>query len=82
MDAVRRIDFDIKYSLKRLVKHDYDPDLQRLSDLVRADVPDSELYNAQAHTAEELDYLPKHYPAILVLNKIDLVNNKKKLRYL
>jgi GTP-binding protein Era len=84
VDSVRRLDFDTKESLKRLNKLIDDPSLRRFNDAMKSGTYSEDALERGDYNLDqdELKYTAVHYPQILVMNKVDLVYSKKKLRYL
>lgn len=84
VDAVKKLDFEVRESILRLRKLKFDPIDQKIIDKVKDGTFSEELFE-QGHyeiTDEERKHMANHLPQVLVLNKVDLVTNKLKLREL
>ena len=82
VDSVKRINFDVKNAIIRLSKSKFDPE-QRIINLAMKDGSFSQekLERGDYSIPEDEKHLYSfNIPAILVLNKVDLVTSKRRLR--
>lgn len=87
VDAAKHLDIVTKESIKRLLSHRYKPSLLNTIKKIKAmNVSEASLEDItklqQDIKIDELDYEPKTLSSVLVMNKIDLITNKRRLKTL
>ncbi len=84
VDAVKKLDLQVKESVLRLKKIRIDPENQKIIDQIKDGSFSEEKFERGVYnfTEEERVLHSSHLPQILVLNKVDLVTNKIKFREL
>jgi small GTP-binding protein len=84
VDAVKHLDITTSEAIKRLLSHKYKPSLLKiLSRFKNVDeVNIDEITKIQNEEIDKQEFEPKNISTLLIMNKIDLVVNKRKLKNL
>jgi GTP-binding protein Era len=90
VDSVKHLDIVTKEAIKRLLSHKFKPSLLKLINKIKAIKEDNISIDqilkmqseVQSTDVDSLDYEAKTLSSVLVLNKVDLVINKRKLKSL
>eukprot|EP00347_Sterkiella_histriomuscorum_P018863 403343883 len=82
VDSVKKIDFEVKEAIKRLKQTKIDPQHQKILDALQDDSFTDEKFSKGFYemTEQEKEFQTYNIPSLLILNKVDLVTNKGKLR--
>jgi GTP-binding protein Era len=84
VDAVKHLDITTGETIKRLLSHKYKPTLLKtLSKMKNVDnISLDEITKIQKEELDKQDHEPKNISTLLIMNKVDLVVNKRKLKNL
>jgi GTP-binding protein Era len=84
VDAVKHLDITTSEAIKRLLSHKYKPTLLKIISRMKNvdDISMEEIEKIQSEEIDKHDHEPKNISTLLVMNKIDLVVNKRKLKHL
>lgn len=90
VDSVKHLDIVTRETIKRLLHHKFKPSLLKLTNKIKSlkneEISLEEISRLQNEVNKEnidnVDYEPKTLSSILVMNKVDLVTNKRKLKSL
>lgn len=90
VDSVKHLDIVTKETIKRLLNHKYKPSLLKLMNKIKSlneeDISIDQILKMQEEVkstdVDNLDYEAKTLSSVLVMNKIDLVTNKRKMKSL
>ena len=84
MDAVKRLSFEVRNSLirlQRIAHEDFDPQDKAILDAMADRSFSDEAYERGAYEmTDEQKAMAGGLPCTLVLNKVDLITNKRKMR--
>ena len=88
IDSVKHLDIVTRETIKRLLSHKFKPSLLKLTNKIKSlkteDVSLEEISRIQnevnSENIDNVDYEQRNLSSILVMNKVDLVSNKRKLK--
>ena len=84
VDAAKRMSFEVKSAVVRLNKRkqSVNPHMNRLNDLIEDISFSDEAIMRELANSEEAMLIEGGLPCVLVMNKVDLVTNKRKMKAL
>ena len=84
VDAVKRLSLDVRGAVIRLSRTKIDPEDRKISDAMKDGSFSDEAFQRGDYmmTEDEKRLHSYHLPSILVMNKVDLVTSKRRLRTL
>ncbi|CDW81315.1 gtpase era [Stylonychia lemnae] len=82
VDSAKKLDFEVKQSIQRLKEIQIDPQHQKILDALLDDSFTEQKYKEGFYEMNDQEKAFQTYnlPSVLVLNKVDLITNKQKLR--
>ena len=82
VDSVKKLDFNVKHATIRLANMRIDYQTKRVMDALRDKSFDIKRYKEDFMNHESDSMIDTRIPSILVMNKVDLVTNRKKFKFL
>jgi GTP-binding protein Era len=84
VDAVKHLDITTSEAIRRLLSHKYKPTLLKILSRMKNvdDISIDDIEKIQKEEIDKQEHEPRNISTLLVMNKVDLVVNKRKLRNL